>query len=801
MKIDVYVICKNEIKLAPFYVDYWKALAEDVDVYVYDGNSTDGTRELLGKYDWIHIINKVPAELDDYVHKDIKNNAWKQSKGKADFVMVADFDETIFSYSVDELRESLQKMKDGGYTILAPLSFNIIADNFPAYQEGKYLHELCEYGENEFQCYSKPILFDPNQIEEMCYVEGAHCAYPSGNVKWYNPEDLFLIHSKYIGVEYHVDRIKTRVLSEANKKGGLFGEKDKSTYDLVNDYVQKKNKRFKWSDVKDNFYKHYRIRNNWTAWNWYAMKLMKQPYRVTYVEKEGEKKDVKVGLFCVASTENKYIREWVEHYYKLGFSQIVICDNNPKDGERFEDVIMDYLNSGFVKLMNVRGVNFEGMQGRLYEQMYFNFRAEFDWLCFFDCDEFLVLNKDKNISEYLSRDCFKEFDSIHVNWKIFDDNDLVYYEDKPVMERFTRPANPNVTLNGQWLENEHVKSFIRGDIDMHLRFLNPHVSIDVPNCCNDNGERLEGPAMPYNKCDYTLAQLNHYQLRTIEEYITVKRKRGYPDKPFQEALQQMPVDRFWLLNKKTEEKLNYLKQLYDNDNIKTYITYFDDRQIDDFGLKATDNTVLFKANDTSITGDSINNLNLFYCELTTLYWVWKNTDDKVVCFKQYRRPFETDIMPKVGEVVTYDKYQLGATVEQQYCNCHSPRRNKEIVEYLTNKFGKDSKYLRYWKYCNYMYTNNTFIMNREDFNKMCEFVFGVLFDLDKKWKLNKDYDKYLNNARHFVDDGRNNYQEHFMSYIGERLVSAYIAMDMKPIHIPRLTNNGFYEPYKPKTSK
>ena len=34
MKIDVYVLCKNEIKLAPFFIDYWNALADEVNVYV-----------------------------------------------------------------------------------------------------------------------------------------------------------------------------------------------------------------------------------------------------------------------------------------------------------------------------------------------------------------------------------------------------------------------------------------------------------------------------------------------------------------------------------------------------------------------------------------------------------------------------------------------------------------------------------------------------------------------------------------------------------------------------------------------
>ena len=69
MKIDVFVLCKNEIKLAPFYIDYWNALADDVNVYVYDGLSTDGTRELFKQYKNIHIIDFEPDALDKALHR------------------------------------------------------------------------------------------------------------------------------------------------------------------------------------------------------------------------------------------------------------------------------------------------------------------------------------------------------------------------------------------------------------------------------------------------------------------------------------------------------------------------------------------------------------------------------------------------------------------------------------------------------------------------------------------------------------------------------------------------------------
>ena len=168
-------------------------------------------------------------------------------------------------------------------------------------------------------------------------------------------------------------------------------------------------------------------------------------------------------LVCsIGRLENRYIREWVEYYKNLGFTNIVLYDNNYDGEEHFEDVIGDYIESGFVILKDYR--NQKVCQIKAYNECYEEYGKLYDWIAFFDCDEFLTLKKRNTIEEYLSALYFKRYDMIHINWMCYSDNDLVRYEDKPVLERFTTPLPYDTKVAYNFPENNHVKSIVRGGL-------------------------------------------------------------------------------------------------------------------------------------------------------------------------------------------------------------------------------------------------------------------------------------------------------------------------------------------------
>ena len=113
MTIHLYTLCWNEMDILPFVVDYWKRFV--THAYVYDNGSTDGSVEYLKQFDWITVEHYESDGMDDSKLRDIKNTKWKQSKGNADWVVVCDMDEIVYS---KDLGKVLEKASSNGYTAI-----------------------------------------------------------------------------------------------------------------------------------------------------------------------------------------------------------------------------------------------------------------------------------------------------------------------------------------------------------------------------------------------------------------------------------------------------------------------------------------------------------------------------------------------------------------------------------------------------------------------------------------------------------------------------------------------------------
>ena len=73
------------------------------------------------------------------------------------------------------------------------------------------------------------------------------------------------------------------------------------------------------------------------------------PFKIDSVHK------IKVCLCAVVKRENKCIKEFVEHYLNYNVDMIFLYDNNDINGERFDDILYNYIKSNYVKILNYRG--------------------------------------------------------------------------------------------------------------------------------------------------------------------------------------------------------------------------------------------------------------------------------------------------------------------------------------------------------------------------------------------------------------------------------------------------------------
>lgn len=294
-----------------------------------------------------------------------------------------------------------------------------------------------------------------------------------------------------------------------------------------------------------------------------------------------------VALVTCIKNENMYLKEFLDYYTNLGVDAIYLIDNNENGGENVYDFVSQNYwsnNTGnhiFI-ISDFKNNNENGRQLKMYNDAYFLLYEKHDVLMFFDIDEYLWLKKDKDIHDYLSRDCFKKYDTILVNWLMYDDNDLIYYEDKPLNERFTRPRydmyNSQTTniLNGKrsivYLNqlktnfNYTYKSIVFTNKNPNnIYFFTNHIIFHLySKICTNSGnlfyEISDINSIPnfyalnaYWQFNESLAVLKHFRYKTIEEFIKFKIKQesftvGYD-----------PFEFFNNGNYLTKEKLEYLQ--------------------------------------------------------------------------------------------------------------------------------------------------------------------------------------------------------------------------------------------------
>lgn len=228
---------------------------------------------------------------------------------------------------------------------------------------------------------------------------------------------------------------------------------------------------------------------------------------------------MKVAICAMCRLENRYIKEWIEYYRKLGIDHIYLYDNNDIDGERLTNVISDEVDKGYVTITEVCGreaLNKAGNQSGCYTTCFNNHKHEYDWFGFVDIDEFVYL-PEKTLKDFLADKMFADTDVIHLSWQIYGDNGHAFYEDKPVQERFKVPCRIDAFYAQKFPENMWVKSFVKCT-DKNV-VMQCHTAYVNGICRTADGVLSDCRKMQENVISWKNAYVKHYITKSFQEHI------------------------------------------------------------------------------------------------------------------------------------------------------------------------------------------------------------------------------------------------------------------------------------------
>lgn len=217
--------------------------------------------------------------------------------------------------------------------------------------------------------------------------------------------------------------------------------------------------------------------------------------------------------------------------------------------------------------------------------------------------------------------------------------------------------------------------------------------------------------------------------------------------------------------------------------IQIWQTYHDVRQLQEYNLIETDEVRLFAGNDILVQGENINMLNQFYAEICTLYYVWKNEiRSTIVGFCHYRRKFPVVLDLEKGQCQVLGIKHC-SPIFVHYKQAHNYQDMYDIVDILNIQYGECNKYSHYLLHGDTFVPFCSFIMNYEDFESLCKWLFPILFAWDEKNRLEMNPAKYMEKAMKDFRYGDVDYQCRAIAFLAERLISCYIITEMSPFCI------------------
>jgi hypothetical protein len=192
---------------------------------------------------------------------------------------------------------------------------------------------------------------------------------------------------------------------------------------------------------------------------------------------------MRVALVVVAKSEDYYLDEWLDYNHKIGFDKIIMYQNDWRT-----DIERPFLEK--------RVWDGKSVQLPIYNS-FLDTDTEYDWVAFFDCDEFLVLRKHDNVKDFIN-DYKDKTNVIGLNWYFYGSFGLRTRTSNSLLRMFSN-RNKNV--------DQHVKVMVNTKSGQRMNL--PHNTngpatiwyyengnkFNEEYCINGKRHRNDGPAV------------------------------------------------------------------------------------------------------------------------------------------------------------------------------------------------------------------------------------------------------------------------------------------------------------------
>ncbi len=179
------------------------------------------------------------------------------------------------------------------------------------------------------------------------------------------------------------------------------------------------------------------------------------------------------------------------------------------------------------------------------------------------------------------------------------------------------------------------------------------------------------------------------------------------------------------------------------------------------------------------TGENISKKNQYYCELTGVYWAWKNLKCDYIGLVHYRRYFlkenginQNDILTEQDLNILLDKYDIilpekiktfRRNVRKEYESCHFKKDLDNLEEVIKVKYPEYVSDFHDVMDSNKLSCYNMVIMSKDNFDDYSKWLFDILFALEKITNM-ADYSPY---------------QKRLYGFLSERLLNVWVNHQKK----------------------